>query len=133
MNNNLSCDSQLTDPDICSQDREPYDDHDTDHDTDPSYTSSEYKIVKQPYTAPKVYSLADNKKNLKVNGLLSTTFPEEKYKKNFHFVLDCNIHFSHKYLSRVHGTCKNTAIYTCLLYTSPSPRDQRGSRMPSSA
>ena len=25
------------------------------------------------------------------------------------------------------------AIYTCLLYTSPSPRDQRGSRMPSSA
>ena len=25
------------------------------------------------------------------------------------------------------------ASYTCLLYTSPSPRDQRGSRMPSSA
>ena len=25
------------------------------------------------------------------------------------------------------------AFYTCLLYTSPSPRDQRGSRMPSSA
>ena len=24
-------------------------------------------------------------------------------------------------------------IYRCLLYTSPSPRDQRGSRMPSSA
>ena len=24
-------------------------------------------------------------------------------------------------------------ILTCLLYTSPSPRDQRGSRMPSSA
>ena len=29
---------------------------------------------------------------------------------------------------------KNEAAYeTCLLYTSPSPRDQRGSRMPSSA
>ena len=26
-----------------------------------------------------------------------------------------------------------SANYTCLLYTSPSPRDQRGSRMPSSA
>ena len=26
-----------------------------------------------------------------------------------------------------------TRTYTCLLYTSPSPRDQRGSRMPSSA
>ena len=25
------------------------------------------------------------------------------------------------------------SVYTCLLYTSPSPRDQRGSRMPSSA
>ena len=24
-------------------------------------------------------------------------------------------------------------LYSCLLYTSPSPRDQRGSRMPSSA
>ena len=27
----------------------------------------------------------------------------------------------------------NIALNTCLLYTSPSPRDQRGSRMPSSA
>ena len=26
-----------------------------------------------------------------------------------------------------------TAFNSCLLYTSPSPRDQRGSRMPSSA
>ena len=32
-------------------------------------------------------------------------------------------------------TAKNTSINwkNCLLYTSPSPRDQRGSRMPSSA
>ena len=28
---------------------------------------------------------------------------------------------------------QGTISYTCLLYTSPSPRDQRGSRMPSSA
>ena len=28
---------------------------------------------------------------------------------------------------------KNVKTYICLLYTSPSPRDQRGSRMPSSA
>ena len=28
---------------------------------------------------------------------------------------------------------KNVSIGACLLYTSPSPRDQRGSRMPSSA
>ena len=31
------------------------------------------------------------------------------------------------------GIDKNSNITTCLLYTSPSPRDQRGSRMPSSA
>ena len=35
------------------------------------------------------------------------------------------------------ATCRTkddyTATPTCLLYTSPSPRDQRGSRMPSSA
>ena len=37
-----------------------------------------------------------------------------------------------------HGTNKKYLkelcnYWTCLLYTSPSPRDQRGSRMPSSA
>ena len=31
------------------------------------------------------------------------------------------------------GSALSTLIDTCLLYTSPSPRDQRGSRMPSSA
>ena len=31
------------------------------------------------------------------------------------------------------GSVVNAKADTCLLYTSPSPRDQRGSRMPSSA
>ena len=31
------------------------------------------------------------------------------------------------------GQCQLKDSYICLLYTSPSPRDQRGSRMPSSA
>ena len=31
------------------------------------------------------------------------------------------------------GQCKVMGYTPCLLYTSPSPRDQRGSRMPSSA
>ena len=30
-------------------------------------------------------------------------------------------------------TSKEVRLTACLLYTSPSPRDQRGSRMPSSA
>jgi len=33
----------------------------------------------------------------------------------------------------VAGLLKHTGFSICLLYTSPSPRDQRGSRMPSSA
>ena len=31
------------------------------------------------------------------------------------------------------GTLVESLVEICLLYTSPSPRDQRGSRMPSSA
>ena len=36
-------------------------------------------------------------------------------------------------LMRLKGTERTFISGTCLLYTSPSPRDQRGSRMPSSA
>ena len=34
---------------------------------------------------------------------------------------------------RIQGTSGSILSNDCLLYTSPSPRDQRGSRMPSSA
>ena len=33
----------------------------------------------------------------------------------------------------VYACERSPTLYACLLYTSPSPRDQRGSRMPSSA
>ena len=36
-------------------------------------------------------------------------------------------------MHEVSGTSGAAPIWACLLYTSPSPRDQRGSRMPSSA
>ena len=41
----------------------------------------------------------------------------------------------YKYIGLGYTTCFDAAIspMACLLYTSPSPRDQRGSRMPSSA
>ena len=39
----------------------------------------------------------------------------------------------HALLVGVPGLAKTLLVETCLLYTSPSPRDQRGSRMPSSA
>ena len=39
----------------------------------------------------------------------------------------------HDTIGVVAGIMTTIHAYTCLLYTSPSPRDQRGSRMPSSA
>ena len=36
-------------------------------------------------------------------------------------------------LGKIHKIESRNAFIACLLYTSPSPRDQRGSRMPSSA
>ena len=36
-------------------------------------------------------------------------------------------------LRRAQVDYSDVDVLTCLLYTSPSPRDQRGSRMPSSA
>ena len=37
------------------------------------------------------------------------------------------------YVTKKYGEDKVAQIITCLLYTSPSPRDKRQSRMPSSA
>ena len=56
----------------------------------------------------------------RVNVVMSTEAIED-----FHSILD-NI-------NQVTGNLRDADIDTCLLYTSPSPRDQRGSRMPSSA
>ena len=41
--------------------------------------------------------------------------------------------FLHPYVARNVFRAMLAEPYHCLLYTSPSPRDQRGSRMPSSA
>ena len=41
--------------------------------------------------------------------------------------------FDHELVHPDHLAALEERGHTCLLYTSPSPRDQRGSRMPSSA
>ena len=53
-------------------------------------------------------------------------------------VVEASHAFGATYLQRLFGTLiplalPNVFAGICLLYTSPSPRDQRGSRMPSSA
>ena len=52
----------------------------------------------------------------------------------------CGIHYVHTFHTMIKplsylvgGIIAGIVAYVCLLYTSPSPRDQRGSRMPSSA
>ena len=48
-------------------------------------------------------------------------------------VADCEIH-SHISIAQLHLLLATVASqWTCLLYTSPSPRDRQKSRMPSSA
>ena len=55
-------------------------------------------------------------------------------------IIDCAENFGGRLLrfeysqpKQIGGKSSWKASYPCLLYTSPSPRDQRGSRMPSSA
>ena len=47
-------------------------------------------------------------------------------------VVPPNVYYREQIFGDQKLRCK-FAVLTCLLYTSPSPRDQRGSRMPSSA
>ena len=74
----------------------------------------------------------ESKKNLlKINGIgqrhadsITLSDPLHEAEANVKFLVDHECRISY-YL--------NDSTYPCLLYTSPSPRDQRGSRMPSSA
>ena len=52
--------------------------------------------------------------------------------QRFHYQL-YTFNLKYNTRSRKHRYLSNSADKGCLLYTSPSPRDQRGSRMPSSA
>ena len=60
----------------------------------------------------------------------------KKAEKLMEVPIGCVIVYEGKVIARGYNrrnTDKNTLSHACLLYTSPSPRDQRGSRMPSSA
>ena len=46
---------------------------------------------------------------------------------------ESRLYMENNFIDNNAGTCNSAKMYGCLLYTSPSPRDQRGSRMPSSA
>ena len=62
---------------------------------------------------------------------LKRTFPTESW-FNEHLRQIRNVLLWYSWTNPACGYCQSYT-YICLLYTSPSPRDQRGSRMPSSA
>ena len=53
--------------------------------------------------------------------------------ESFSLQLNAAYHFDTATASNADVTFDRISLEACLLYTSPSPRDQRGSRMPSSA
>ena len=57
--------------------------------------------------------------------------PIKNKKKNLEATIDEMRNFALNYVEKFAPSKQQ--LKTCLLYTSPSPRDQRGSRMPSSA
>ena len=58
-------------------------------------------------------------------GWATGSYGEQGYPENLDWDQPC--------LAKDENGNRNRYLTTCLLYTSPSPRDQRGSRMPSSA
>ena len=57
----------------------------------------------------------------------------EDYKKEFLLFLELERGYSEQTIDTYKRGIDRYLLFICLLYTSPSPRDQRGSRMPSSA
>ena len=67
-----------------------------------------------------------------VNGVWSVNISSAKYIEGLNFSAELDGILQHDVIVAVLDI-QTRNIYSCLLYTSPSPRDQRGSRMPSSA
>ena len=64
-------------------------------------------------------------------GLIGGSIAKGLSKDNFNvYVIDSNLDSKNNAIRNKHA---HEAMQSCLLYTSPSPRDMRRSRMPSSA
>ena len=104
------------------------------HDADLSYMREIYRQIDltKPENTPLYYpeDIVDGQKNLFrliLDLVVDGSIPAYEY-------LDGREVFTDQYKVKVAEMLDRFGIYyTCLLYTSPSPRDQRGSRMPSSA
>ena len=97
-----------------------------------NYAKLSYEIGNAYQTVPQIianyiddYPKTPAKEELEI--LLIDSYITSKNYKEALTLLEKNKSFENKV------AYQKVAFYSCLLYTSPSPRDQRGSRMPSSA
>ena len=82
------------------------------------------------------YKPATSTINCTVSGTISDSMHEileKNYEAGMTLKAGCGIGYEYSTLRPKGAYVSGAGAYTCLLYTSPSPRDQRGSRMPSSA
>ena len=84
-------------------------------------------------------------KNLRITGVMASPSPPPPAPPSLppspqlpplapgDYLFDCALDGSYNGWACISATTCGSAYYTCLLYTSPSPRDRQKSRMPSSA
>ena len=99
--------------------------------------NSEFLLEIDPLTdnQSKLYDSFDDDKNIVAYGAAGTGKTFITFYNALRDVLDENTPYEKIYIVRSLVATREIGFLpgTCLLYTSPSPRDQRGSRMPSSA
>ena len=90
-------------------------------------------FAQTPYTDDKVYQGLGGKEGIRkiVDTFIPLLLADPRIKDSFaDFDMEqLNVRLQEQFCEFAGGPCK----YTCLLYTSPSPRDRQKSRMPSSA
>ena len=95
-----------------------------------------FSAIKTNFTEAKseIEDLQSNKANLNAaNDFSGNTVSDAELKDNSETVYPHGTTSGSVTLNHENGHYQTLTTSGCLLYTSPSPRDQRGSRMPSSA
>ena len=95
------------------------------------YQMVQRALEEYPKIAPSTVEFDLSQPNYTINTLVHL---QEKYPEHeFALIMgEDNLKNLHKW-KNYEVILEHYNIYVCLIYTSPSPRDQRGSRMPSSA
>ena len=88
-----------------------------------SIDPGDYKVT--PFVATKTISVTDSNYTNNGTKMFRGVYKQSRFQDEGFYL--------HNISSSAYSRDSLGTNYGCLLYTSPSPRDQRGSRMPSSA